>query len=385
MKVLLIGEVYSENLGDPLLCGTVEHLIRQRYPDAEIVNFDMSGMVDAQHLFGEDGVSYGIRTKWDKLMLYFRVYADKTFGRVFSEDTTRYVALWCSLREVMRSHHFDLAVFAGGALFMDYFAGSIYLIAERLAKAGIPTVFHACGMGMLHADQKELLNTALCRNSVVSISLRDGYDQFLSAFSVGDKAKETFDTALNCCRFYPRSAEETADYGVGLIANENYFDQQVTLVKMFQNSKLDWKVFTNGASYDEEFALEILHQAGLSGEEIAYRMTERPTTAQELTETVTQFRNIVSFRMHSQIAAASFGIPCYGIAWDRKLQDFYTKLGFPNNVSETIISLDEIRTCLKKCEPNIYTQASDQAKISKEDLYAAMDAAIENHSGGSLL
>ena len=73
MKVLLIGEVYSENLGDPLLCGTVEHLIRQRYPDAEIVNFDMSGMVDAQHLFGEDGVSYGIRTKWDKLMLYFRV------------------------------------------------------------------------------------------------------------------------------------------------------------------------------------------------------------------------------------------------------------------------------------------------------------------------
>ena len=38
MKILLIGEYYSENLGDPLLCQSVERILAEGYPEAEIVH-----------------------------------------------------------------------------------------------------------------------------------------------------------------------------------------------------------------------------------------------------------------------------------------------------------------------------------------------------------
>ena len=44
MKILLVGEYYSENLGDPLLCQTVEKLIAREYPGAQIIPFDMTGV-----------------------------------------------------------------------------------------------------------------------------------------------------------------------------------------------------------------------------------------------------------------------------------------------------------------------------------------------------
>lgn len=43
MKILLIGEVYSPNLGDGVICETVAALIKQKYPNCEIVMADLSG------------------------------------------------------------------------------------------------------------------------------------------------------------------------------------------------------------------------------------------------------------------------------------------------------------------------------------------------------
>lgn len=43
MNILLIGEAYSENLGDGIICETVANLIRKEYPDCTIVVADISG------------------------------------------------------------------------------------------------------------------------------------------------------------------------------------------------------------------------------------------------------------------------------------------------------------------------------------------------------
>ena len=40
MKILLVGEIYSENLGDAVICETVKRLIQQKV-EAEIVDFDL--------------------------------------------------------------------------------------------------------------------------------------------------------------------------------------------------------------------------------------------------------------------------------------------------------------------------------------------------------
>ena len=43
MRILVIGERYSANLGDPIICETVKYQILENFPDAEIVFADISG------------------------------------------------------------------------------------------------------------------------------------------------------------------------------------------------------------------------------------------------------------------------------------------------------------------------------------------------------
>ena len=51
MKILLVGEYYSENIGDPLLCRTVERILQEAYPEAEIIPCDLYGRVGTGELY----------------------------------------------------------------------------------------------------------------------------------------------------------------------------------------------------------------------------------------------------------------------------------------------------------------------------------------------
>lgn len=65
-----------------------------------------------------------------------------------------------------------------------------------------------------------------------------------------------------------------------------------------------------------------------------YIIVSNPKNAENLIKTVTGFGGIIAFRMHSQIVAASYGIPIFGFVWDDKIRDFYTKIGMPSNCIE---------------------------------------------------
>lgn len=93
------------------------------------------------------------------------------------------------------------------------------------------------------------------------------------------------------------------------------------------STAISWKLFTNGSQSDIEFAQRIKSELGLSAD----RICDHPASSESLVKTVTQFDNIISFRMHSQIIAASYGIPCFGFVWDDKIKEFYQKIGYPNN------------------------------------------------------
>lgn len=80
--------------------------------------------------------------------------------------------------------------------------------------------------------------------------------------------------------------------------------------------------------------------------------------------------------MHSQIIAASFGIPCYGISWDNKISEFFSKLGFPQNESVHVKGLLEMQTALQGCCPEMRRNALQQAEISKNHLFEEIEAAI---------
>lgn len=331
MNILLIGEYYNENLGDSLLCKVVQSTIVEEYPDATIIPFDMSGKVGMTEHYSERKYSFCQQFFLKYAEQFQRRFDCNGLFRAYSDDKTRFSITINHLEKVLSEHEFDLAIFAGGALFMDYFAGIIYCIVNRLERKKIKVIFHACGMGELSDDSIKLLKKTFYRQNVKSISLRDSYDKFCEIFKMYDKVSETYDTALSCRECFGASKEKVAEYGVGVINLPQFFEFQKQMIEYFIREQKSFKIITNGATYDYNFALEILNELGVSKEEQSKYIYERPRTAEELVYEITSFKYIVSFRMHSQIIAASFGIPSYGFAWDNKLKEFYEKMGLSEN------------------------------------------------------
>lgn len=373
MKILLVGEYYSDNLGDPLLCQTVERLILEAYPDTRIIPFDLTGRVSETEYYEPKTSPVMDRvTRWvyDRFLYYRRA----AIMRAYDRDKMRALRVWYRLKELQKQHRFDLVIFAGGSLFMDYFAGMINLIIRRFALSRTKVIFHACGMSTLDEDAIYLLRQVLASRKVVSISLRDSYDRFVELFPTKAKVMKTYDTALNCSRLYEGSPEKKIPLGIGLI--DRCYDQQLSLIRYFLGRDIRWKAFTNGSPYDWEYAAKLLADAGIPEEQLETYLEKRPETVQELIDTVTGFEKIVAFRMHCQIVAASFGVPSFGFAWDAKVTEFYEKLGFPQGSTTGTEDFEETERLLSSYDPAIRDRALAQGEESRVCLIRAIADAV---------
>lgn len=373
MKILLIGEYYSENLGDPLLCQSVERILKERYPGAEIVPFDLTGRISPTEFYvpKTNPAADAVTDFACRRYLYYRRAA---ILRSFEQDRERCLRIWYYLGELLRKNRFDLAIFAGGSLFMDYFAGVIHLIILRLSLTGTRILFHACGMSTLNEDGVYLLRQALRSGNVSSVSLRDSLERFTGQFPVKAAVRETYDTALNCSQWFPKAEERRAEYGIGLI--DRCHDQQLRLIRGCMASGRSWMAFTNGSHYDQQYAENLLTEAGIPAGKLGEYLAQRPRTAGELIRTVTGFEKIIAFRMHCQIAAGSFGIPSFGIAWDPKLTEFYRKLGFPQGCAEEVPEFSRIEEILSRYDGAIHARALAQGEESRRCLIEAVEQAI---------
>ena len=374
MKILLIGEYYSDNLGDPLLCQTVESIIKDAYPQAEVIPFDMSGKTSQTSTYLLGDYDLGTKIFLKLIQLFPEIFLKSAFFRAYKANEHRYLRVWCTLNELLKLHKFDLAIFAGGSLFMDYFAGVIYMIVKRLGSTKI--IFHACGMSRLDADSEYLLNYALRSKNIRSISLRDSYMRFLDLFPTHAEVIETYDTALGCSNYYNPAPTHIADYGIGLMEHSSFAEQQKQLILQLLESKVSWKVFTNGARHDYVHAKKILAECGITECQMNDYLVPRPCSSDEFVTTVTQFKKIISFRMHSLIVANSFGIPCFGFAWDYKVVDLFEKLGLPHNYATEKISFGEIENTLNKRISDTRAIAAAQSKESQICLIQSVSKAL---------
>lgn len=386
MKILLIGECYSNNLGDPVLCQTVKYIIEEAYSEAEVIMYDMSGKVGyfSHYDYHSEEYKFGhklllkLSAHLPKLFLKSRLYRD------YIKNETRYIRALYSLDDILNKHSFDLAVFAGGSLFMDYFAGIIFCIVHKLARHKTKMIFHACGMSSLNQDSIDLLRIALNNKYVCSISLRDSFERFRQLFHRKANVIETNDTALNCSKYFCSANRKRADIGIGLMKSSAYIEYQKSLLDYLRQSSLPWKVFTNGA--DQKDAIETLCEIGMTEEEIDRYLEPCPKSAEEMVELITSFGKIVSFRMHGNIIAASYGIPCFGFVWDDKVKEFFTKLGFDRNyvTMNEVFDIDAVCERLDMDVQRLRKEAKRQGIDSKNELIRAMKYALDLGSERSL-
>ncbi len=374
MKILLVGEYFSTNLGDPLLCRVVENVIKSEYPHAEIIPMDISGKCDYDSLYTPHRYSALQR-------MYFRlsyrlpgICARFPLFRIYATDVGRHMRVISMLDELLSIHKFDLAVFAGGAMFMDYFAGVIYQTVFALSKKNIPVIFHACGMGNLTPDAHKILRRAIHFPNVKWISLRDSYALFMEQFSPRCPVRETYDTALLCSLYFPQTKKIEFDYGIGLMAIDEYKVFQKELINWVNRSGKTWCVFTNGTNTDYLFAQDILSELNISHDYLVYR----PKSPQELMQIISCCKQIFSFRMHSQIIASSLGIPSFGFTWDSKIVQFHNKLGFPDNccTPSSTISFERIFEPKNAKTDDLYSISINQGELSKDCLLEGITYAL---------
>lgn len=369
MTFLVVGEFYSSNLGDPLLCETVVSVIRGSYPTAKIIPFDLSGKISMTE-------KYEIHSKslppwFHRKLKVFPAYR-KYYNKKKQED--KYSFITEPLKQIKKKNKIDLVVFAGGEMFMDFFVNKIQIIVGFFEKT--PIIFHACGMYYLSNDAKRIFYQIVRSANVKSVSVRDSYNRFVEYFG-SEKISNTYDTAL-LCSLYSLPSQKKNDLGIGVIDREEFFSFQVSFIKEIQKSNINWQLFTNGSQSDYNAALRILKQIGIHESETGEYLHSRPTSAKELIQEVTTYNRIVAFRLHCQIIAASFGIASYGFVWDDKVKEFYDKLSIDNySYPNSDIDINIILNKLALSKNNISELAVDLGNHSRNTLLRAINDACK--------
>lgn len=360
-RILVVGEHFSENLGDGVICHSVEFLIHKTFPDSEIILSDLSGRL---HFLNE-------YQGQEKLSGRSKYLISKWTHRALNRNTFLYSLYVHGRRSRAKNikeksnQPYDLAVFAGGQMFMDYFSLPIHRHMQYLAKHNTPTIFNACGMGRVNSTLlQNRLQQALSHPNIDSISARDHVTQMNEKLLSTDiQATQSHDCALWTKEAFNIHKKESTVIGLGVISLNKKKDQKVIklytdVITELNNKGIQWELFCNGSFDDYELALKIARLLHYDESVIA----KRPLNPTELVQTIAHYRSIISFRLHSHVIAVSLDIPTIAITWDSKVDFFFENIERPDRVFQYDSPSNDVLTKLFEAEQMGYDKELIQAQ-----------------------
>ena len=362
-KVLIVGEIYSDNLGDGVLCKTVEKIVKEKI-DCEIELLDLSAREDYEKYFKYKGYEKIIKK------IFFLLYKFDliNLGKVNVLFKDRYYNKF--------DKQYDVILFAGGQMFMDYFVFPIKKVLNIAIRRNIPVIFHACGAKKIDNNYllKEL-QRQLSSKIIKSISVRDDIDLVNKLYLINSKlkAKKTFDTALNANKYFNTvSIKNDNVIGLGVMywekCNRNkQINFWLKIIDELNKRNIKWQLFCNGSISDYKMLEEIVETKNINKGKY---VQNRPKTAEELVYNISKFEKIISFRLHSHIIAASLEIPSIGIVWENKVKQFFEIVKLEDRCKTINDSPEEIIDLLEKIskKSSKYNIIKEQAKESEKML-----------------
>lgn len=383
MRILVIGERYSANLGDPIICETVQYQILEAFPDAEIIFADISGR--SGYIEGsetDDLLKQGKKSIFKiKLSLKLTKLGFDTELIRFKKARKKieaYIGKICDAE-------YDLAIFAGGQLFKDTFVFPIANFIEYLSSNDTPIIFNACGVGNIASRKMvSILSRALSNPCVKSITTRDDVETINEKFLINAsiKAVKTSDPALWTKEVYGVQRQESELVGLGVMFahNTNYNDLiafWIDVVEELNSKNIKWRFFCNGSVKDYELASHILSTMNYSDKEKEELLQPRPTRPIDLVKIIAGFNSIISFRLHSHIVAYSLDVPGVAIVWDEKLKYFYRSINLENKCKNIENDTEDIISELEKGKDMTYDdKLRERQKKESKDL---LIYSIENY------
>lgn len=341
LRIAVIGAFYSDNLGDGVICRCVAELLKRQFPEAEIEIRDIRGRTEYPVLHVRmEGLAKARRRQ----MLREAAAKAHLIDKIRVSEQSRF-SEFEKRAEAMFAKPCDIAVFAGGQLFMDRYAVFVEKAVASLAAQNCRIYFNAVGLGpSLSASLRHRLSAALNNPCVRWISLRDGAEQFEKRYHPSLRAETVSDPALWTDEVYHvKKADHREVIGLGVIypgssvSPEKEKKAWLKLFRFLDGAGVKWTLFTNGGYSDYAYA-----QSVLASYEGRGSLLPQPKNDAELVRQIAGLRGMISYRLHSHIIAASLGIPAVALVWDEKLVSFYRMMGCPERCLSCTCSPEEI-------------------------------------------
>lgn len=312
-RIAVAGELWSTNLGDPLIHHCLADLLRLAGAGA-VVPIDL----EDRHDFPTEGSAPG--------------------GRRRLPPAVRATAWWL-LRRGERStawrHQLegcDALLLGGGQLIDDMdmlFPPRLAALADVAHRLGMPVAIAGCGVGqrwtalgrsLLDRRLSRVLRSVLVRDEGSATSLAQTFPQWPTAVTAPDPA-------VWAGRLLGPATGPARETTIGLgIARLDGLDDDGSLtwwrqlVGHLAGSGRRYGMFTNGAPEDEALLRRL---DGLA------EAAPRPRSPAMLVATIAGYGCLASPRLHAAITAFSLGVPALSLSPQGKVRGFWGMVGMP--------------------------------------------------------
>lgn len=335
MKLLILGELYSTNLGDGIICESVKKIIQTNLNEKiEIIMEDISCR---NEYISEKNESNYYQNEGNHLIGKLKKIVYK-FPYITYK---RQIILKNKKIKSICDKKYDLVIFAGGNLFMDYFVLYISTFVKYFSKNKTPIIFNACGAGNIKSKiLLRKLRKTLNNENVKVITSRDNVDKINKEYIKSNKknATKTYDPAICASDVYGINKKmDSKTIGLGVMKLSNIDEQKIeeywlNIISELEKKNIGWQIFCNGEYDDYMLAKKISIQAEeIYGKKDVPYLAQRPTKPKELVELIANYNKMISFRLHSHIIAYSLQIPSLAIVWDEKVKGFFKNINHDEN------------------------------------------------------
>lgn len=332
--IAIIGLSKDKNIGDSIICQSLCYICKSLNTQNNYKILDLKGRCSHNDMFFRKHIFlYALNSLYHRIS---KKHANTVLDRIVFNKY-----LNSKLKAI------DLIIFAGGGILECYHYDCdfyIDLITKYAKKKSVPIIYNAVGtnghfiVGDARYEQlKQNVNDSIVRQ----ITVRENKEQIETYFlQRGKKTELVCDPAVWSADAYAIQANKDSKIiGIGVIRSEifnefgiNMDEQRLLelysgLIRILNEKKIKWQIFTNGSKSDYDFGVLILKN-------LKYDIDNEyikpfPESGQQFLMDISSYKAIVCARMHASICSYSLKIPSVAICWNPKQIFFYQNIGYP--------------------------------------------------------